>query len=178
MPNRCVAGNCGNVPNLELGIVLHAFPFYGDERPVAKRRRRWCVEFVKAKRAKWEPTQSSRLCSAHFKPEDFMRRFNNLEGQGQPVIPRLIHDEIGVVHVPTVHATPTTSMNGRPDACSGLSAAQRRRRNRQVSSNRYLSVRPSLTHSFLFCFIAKLNDEELCGSETFLTLISSLYGMP
>ena len=93
------------------------------------------------------------------------------------MIPRLIRDEIGVVPVPTVHATPTTGMNDRPDACSGLSEAQRRRRNRQVSSSRYFSVCPSLTHSFLFFFIVKHN-EELCGSENFLTPISSLYGMP
>ena len=133
MPNRCVAGHCGNFPNLELGIVLHAFPSYGDERPIAKRRRRRWVEFVKAKRAKWEPTPSSRLCSAHFKPEDFMRRFSNLEGQGQPVIPRLIRDEIGVLPVPTIHSTPKMTLTDRPDPSSGLSAAQRRRGNRQVS---------------------------------------------
>ena len=35
IPSRCVAGHCGNYPNVELGIVLHAFPFYGDERPIA-----------------------------------------------------------------------------------------------------------------------------------------------
>ena len=132
MPNRCVAGHCGNYPNVELGIVLHAFPFYGDERPIARRRRRQWVEFVKMKRAKWEPTSTSKLCSAHFKPEDFMCRFHNMEGQVL-IMPRLIRDEVGILPVPTVHATPT---NMNDDACSGLglSSAQRRRRNRQVSS--------------------------------------------
>eukprot|EP00112_Aurelia_sp_Birch-Aquarium-sp1_P025355 Seg84.2 transcript_id=Seg84.2/GoldUCD/mRNA.D3Y31 product="hypothetical protein" protein_id=Seg84.2/GoldUCD/D3Y31 len=143
MPNRCVAGHCSNLPNVEQGIVLHAFPFYGDERPTARRRRRQWVEFVKAKRARWEPTATSRLCSAHFKPEDFMRRFHNIEGQGQAVIPRLIRDEIGVVPVPTVHATPTNSNDDRPDACSGLSSAQRRRRNRQLVRDAFENSRQS-----------------------------------
>ena len=68
------------------------------------------VEFVKAKRPKWGATATSRLCSVQFKHDDFMRRFHNLEGQGQAsVIPRLIRDEIGVAPAPvaTVHATPT-----------------------------------------------------------------------
>lgn len=176
MPNRCVAGHCSNFPNVEQGIVLHAFPFYGDERPTARRRRRQWVEFVKAKRARWEPTATSRLCSAHFKPEDFMRRFHNIEGQGQAVIPRLIRDEIGVVPVPTVHATPTNSNDDRPDACSGLSSAQRRRRNRQVSSAS-LFDRYSIIYPFLSIFSIVELHLEFCKSKKLLTLISSLYGM-
>ena len=113
MPSRCVAGNCSNEPNIDLGIVLHAFPFYSDDRPTAIARRRQWADFVKVKRVNWEPTASSRLCSAHFKPEDFMRRFHYVQGLGQAVMPRLIRDEVGVVAVPTVHATPT-NMNDRP----------------------------------------------------------------
>ena len=135
MPNRCVSRCCGHFLNLELGIVLHAFPFYGDKRPIAKRTRCQWVEFVKAKCAKWEPTPSLRLCSAHFKPEDFMRRFSNLQSLGQPVIPWLIRDEIGVLPVPTIHSTLNTTVTDRPDASSGLSAAQRRRQSCQVSGS-------------------------------------------
>jgi len=47
--------------------------FYGDDRPEAKKRRKKWMDFVLLKRAKWEPSQSSVLCSEHFKKEDFVR---------------------------------------------------------------------------------------------------------
>ena len=124
MPNRCGAAGCGSTPDIRNGIVLHAIPFYGDERPVAKKRRKQWVDFVKQKRAKWEATATSRLCSKHFKAEDFMRRFNYLEGQGEAVIPRLTRDEIGVVPVPSIHAV------GK--SVSQQSTSSTRRAHRQV----------------------------------------------
>ena len=139
MPNRCVAGHCGNLPNIKLGVVLHSLPFYNDERPVAKRRRRQWVDFVRAKRAKWEPTQSSKLCSAHFKPEDFMRRYHMVEGQSGPVLPRLLRDEIGVVPVPTVHAIPQNQYGG-PENYAGPSTSHARRRNRQASNRLIIPI--------------------------------------
>ena len=39
MPHRCVVGGCSNVRSLENGIGFHTIPFYGDERPEAKKRR-------------------------------------------------------------------------------------------------------------------------------------------
>ena len=125
MPNRCVAGNCGNFPNPEIGIFLHEFPFYGSENPEAKRRRRKWAEFVKAKRKKWEPTKSSKLCSAHFKPEDFQRLFHYLEGQGKPSIKRLVRDEIGPLAIPSIHAKPNASGSS---SASGVSSSSRRER--------------------------------------------------
>ena len=56
MPDRCVAASCSNVADPSKGIFVQTIPFFGDFRPEAiKRRKKW-VDFVKAKRAKWEPT--------------------------------------------------------------------------------------------------------------------------
>ena len=63
MPHRCVVAGCSNVPNSEKGIALHKFPFFGDDRNMAKARRKKWTEFVQLKRAKWSPTASSAVCS-------------------------------------------------------------------------------------------------------------------
>ena len=73
MPHRCVVGGCSNVRSLENGIGLHTIPFYGDERPEAKKRRKRWIDFVRLKRAQWEPSKNSVICSKHFKPNDFVR---------------------------------------------------------------------------------------------------------
>ena len=49
-------GGCSNVADAKQGISLHFIPFAGDERPEARRRRKLWVDFVRLKRAKWEPT--------------------------------------------------------------------------------------------------------------------------
>ena len=59
MPGRCVAGGCSAFPDVEKGLVPHAISFYNDDRPEARKQRKKWVEFVKQKRAKWEPTQNS-----------------------------------------------------------------------------------------------------------------------
>ena len=71
MPNRCVVGGCSNVSDKKQGISLHFIPFAGDERPEARKRRKQWVDFVHLKRAKWDPTPNSCICSAHFAKEDF-----------------------------------------------------------------------------------------------------------
>ena len=54
---------------------VHIIPFFADSRPEAiKRRKKW-VDFVKAKRAKWEPTKHSAVCSVHFKPDDYVFQY-------------------------------------------------------------------------------------------------------
>ena len=72
MPKRCVAAGCSYERNLEEGISLHKLPFYDNEQPKAKKRRKKWVDFVQLKRAKWEPSQSSVLCSEHFKRQGFI----------------------------------------------------------------------------------------------------------
>ena len=95
MPNKCVVSGCINAPDLPSGIGLHTIPFFGDERHEAKKRRKKWVDFVKAKRAKWEPTKNSVVCTKHFRVQDLERRFTNLPGQ-KPAVPRLTRDSFGV----------------------------------------------------------------------------------
>ena len=90
MPEKCVVFGCSNVRNKEKGIKLHPIPFYGQSDPERKKRRKKWVDFVKSKRAHWEPTPHSAVCSVHFEDEDFTNRFSeNLDR-------RLKRDEIGV----------------------------------------------------------------------------------
>ena len=74
MPTICIAAACSNQRDEAKGISLHVIPFFEDERPEARRRRKKWVDFVKKKRAKWQPSKHSVICSLHFKPEDFERR--------------------------------------------------------------------------------------------------------
>ena len=57
MPGRCVVGGCSAFPDVQIGLILNAIPFLnGDECPEARKRRKKWIDFVKQKRAKWEPT--------------------------------------------------------------------------------------------------------------------------
>ena len=104
MPDRCVAASCSNIADPSKGIFVHTIPFFGDSRPEAiKRRKKW-VDFVKAKRAKWEPTKHSAVCSVHFKPDDYVFQYVLVPTLGKPSVPRLKKDKIGIVVFPTVHA--------------------------------------------------------------------------
>ena len=109
MPKRCVVAGCDNVTDKEKGISLHRIPYLQDERPEAKKRRKKWVDFVNLKRAKWTPTPHSVICSEHFKPEDFTRRFSHVEGEGETsdsVGNRwLTKDEIGISVFPTIMPT-------------------------------------------------------------------------
>ena len=109
MPGRCVVGGCSAFPDVQKGLILHAIPFPNDERPEARKRRKKWVDFVKQKRAKWEPTRNSSVCSKHFTEEDYIRRFTFVdELTNKPIVPRLKRDEIGVTAVPSVHAEAVT----------------------------------------------------------------------
>ena len=77
MPGRCVVGGCSNGNDPKRNTSLHNIPCYGDDRTEAKARRKQWVDFVKLKRAKWEPTAASRVCSVHFSnSEDFEAQFS------------------------------------------------------------------------------------------------------
>lgn len=105
MPHRCVVFGCSNCTDGKKGIALHKIPFFEDDRPLAKERRKLWVQFVKKKKAKWEPTQNSHMCLAHFKPEDFVRRFSLLPGQSLVYLPSLVSDEVGIAVVPSIQST-------------------------------------------------------------------------
>ena len=102
MPDRCVVFGCNNSASLEKGISVHRIPFWNDDRPEAKRRRKLWIDFVKKKRAHWTPTQASAVCSVHFTADSYERRFGSLPGLGKPCHPRLKRDEIGIKSFPTL----------------------------------------------------------------------------
>ena len=77
---------CSNQKDEDKGILLHMIPFFEDDRPEAKRKKKW-VDFVKRKRAKWEPSKRSVICSLHFRPEDFERRYALGEPGGRKSMP-------------------------------------------------------------------------------------------
>ena len=105
MVNSCVAANCTNKASLREGISLHTIPYFNDDRPEAKRRRKIWVDFIRAKRV-FEPSKNSTLCSAHFKPQDYERRFSNLPSQTKPNYPRLRKDDVGICVYPSIQAVP------------------------------------------------------------------------
>lgn len=47
MPKRCVLWNCNNVVDKTKTSQFHVIPFYGDDRPIAKSRRKQWVDFVR-----------------------------------------------------------------------------------------------------------------------------------
>ncbi|KAK3731005.1 hypothetical protein QZH41_018753 [Actinostola sp. cb2023] len=57
-----------------------------------------------AGQAKWEPTKISSICSKHFLPDDFQRKYLRIEGQEKAWIPRLIRDDFGIAIFPRIHA--------------------------------------------------------------------------
>ena len=101
MPLRCVVYCCSNIPGTENGILLHKITYDQDLRLEAiKRRKRW-VDFVKCKRANWEPTNLCCICSKHFAPDTFERMLN-LPGLEKTCRPLLKRDAIGITAFPTV----------------------------------------------------------------------------
>ena len=104
MPSYCVAANCKNKASLKDGISLHTIPFFNDERAECKKRRKVWVDFVSSKRT-FVPSKTSAICSDHFRPEDYERRFFSLLGLAKPNYPKLRTDELGVCVYPSIHAS-------------------------------------------------------------------------
>ena len=99
MPARCVVYGCSNTPDAVNQIALQPIPYYGDLRPEAVKRGKHWIDFVKLKRAGWDPSRQSHVCSKHFKADDFVRTLN-LPGLEQRTFPRLKTDELGVTAYP------------------------------------------------------------------------------
>ena len=121
----CIAANCTNKASLKDGISMHTIPFFDDERPEAKKRRKIWVDFVKAKRV-FEPSKTSTLCSDHFKTEDFERRYFMLPGQTKPNYQKLRTDAVGVCVYPSIHAAPKVPSNIEEKNCEIASDRSRR----------------------------------------------------
>ena len=120
MPTRCVAAGCGNVKNIKEGISMHIIPFHGDERAEATRRRKKRVDFVRLKRAKWQPSKFSVLCSKHFQPEDFTRQFSNVDDSNESDIiimkQSFKSDDSGICAFPTIHIVGKSKAKEKPSS--------------------------------------------------------------
>ena len=81
------------------GRSLHPIPFDDtDDTEKRKRRKKW-VDFVKLKRARWEPTKYSAVCWKHFLDEDYSVMFSDLAKIDFQR--RLRKDGIGICVFPT-----------------------------------------------------------------------------
>ena len=97
-----LAYGCSNKADPENGIGLHKTPFFGDDRKEGRRRRKKWVDFVLRRRAHWKPTKHSKICSLHFRREDFSRMFTALPGQEKLSAPRLMADDLGPCVFPAI----------------------------------------------------------------------------
>jgi len=102
MPDKCVVFGCNNKPNKAGGISLHPIPFEGADEPQKRKRRKQWVDFVKSKRAPWEPTEYSAVRSKHFREEDYEVMFPGLTNVNMQR--RLRKNEIGICVCPTIQA--------------------------------------------------------------------------
>lgn len=118
MLDRCVVANCGNTGDPPNRIYVHAIPYFGDSRPEALNRRKKWVDFVKLKRAQWQDTKYSVVCSEPFKRDDYIHWYPKLPGLDKTPVPKLRRDKLGIVVFPTVQSnkaseTPLSSRTKR-----------------------------------------------------------------
>ena len=101
MPERCVAARCSNVKDPDRNMSMHRIPFFGDECPIKKKKRKRWVDFVLEMRKMWVlGKKASSLCSKHFAPDDFVKPLNT----EVKIKLDLKKDEIGVCVFPSIHA--------------------------------------------------------------------------
>ena len=122
MPDKCVIFGCNNRPSKADGISLHPIPFEGSDEPEKRKRRKKWVDFVKSKRALWEPTKYSAVCSTHFRDDDYEVMFPGLTNVN---FQRRLS---GICVFPTIQA-PCVSGENKPES----KRAERKVRNAHVS---------------------------------------------
>ena len=98
---------------------LHKFPEDNDSE--RKRRRLW-IAFVRTKRAKWSPTDASRICSQHFKADDFESPFI----AGTAFVSRAVLKKDAV---PSIHSQKAEPSNVDNDISSADLRSTRKHRN-------------------------------------------------
>ncbi|XP_044180301.1 THAP domain-containing protein 1 A-like [Acropora millepora] len=113
MPDKCVVFGCNNRPSKTERISLHPIPFEGADEPEKRKRRKKWVDFVKSKRAHWEPTKYSAVCSKHFRDDDYEVMFPGLTNVH--LQRRLRKDGIGICVFPTIQA-PCVSGESIPES--------------------------------------------------------------
>ena len=104
------------------------------------------MDFVKAKRAKWQPTKASRLCSAHFTPDSFRRRYHFLKGLDEVVSKRLNRDELGVCTIPTIHGVAKTTTSDAGPSCTAKKRQQRMVRFIYQFTKKYINYSNKITY--------------------------------
>lgn len=106
MPDRCLVGGCSNENSPQDGISLHRFPFFGDERPEAVRRRSKWINFVNESRSDpWSDSKYSVICFEHFTKTDFIQGFILDIPNTKASKARLKKDEFGLCVYPTIRKT-------------------------------------------------------------------------
>ena len=99
MPEHCVVYGSNNTSSSKKGISLYHIPYWEDNRPVAKGRRKKWLDFIRRKRDKWTPGFGSIICSEHFTEDCFeYGSYTVLKYK----VSRLKWDEIGVTALPSV----------------------------------------------------------------------------
>ena len=112
MPGRCVVFGCNKSNSKECrekGVSLHRIPYWNDDNPIAKRRRKQWVNFVSMKRAYFKPSKYSAVCNQHFVALDFERPIPKLLGFSGKLINTLRRDDVGIVAVPSIFIAPAES---------------------------------------------------------------------
>ena len=99
MPKRCVVYGCSNTADTSNDVSIYEIPFWDENSPIATKRRKKWVNFVRRKRDKWTPTRSSVVCSKHFTEDCFDYGSATVEKYKTP---RLKRDEFGSCVYPTI----------------------------------------------------------------------------
>ena len=147
MPDKCVIFGCNKRPSKTEGISLHPIPFEGADEPEKRKRRKKWADFVKSKRAHWEPTKYSAVCSKHSRDDNYEVMFPGLTNVN--LQRRLRKDEIGICVFPTIQA-PCVSGESKPES----KRAERNVRNAYVSTHDKLVAFPQhlvFTYSLCIC---------------------------
>ncbi|XP_028413671.1 THAP domain-containing protein 1-like [Dendronephthya gigantea] len=118
MPRRCVVYGCANTADTSNGISIYEIPFWGENTPIAAKRRAKWINFVHRKRDKWMPTPSSVVCSQHFTEDCFQFGSDVVKKYKTP---RLKRDEHGICVYPTID----TKLTGAEDSERTKHAKQR-----------------------------------------------------
>ena len=148
MPDKCVVFGCNNRPNKTERISLHPIPFEGADEPEKRKRRKKWIDFVKSKRAHWEPTKYSAVCSKHFRDDEYEVMFPGLTNFH--LQRRLRKDGIGICVFPTIQA-PCVSGESKLES----KRAERKVRNALLNTHDKLVVFPR--HLVFNKFLSRTN---------------------
>lgn len=140
MPERCVVYGCSNLANSAKGISLYRIPYWEDDRPLAKSRRKKWLDFIQRKRAQWTPSFGSVVCSEHFTEDCFEYGSDAVKKYKTPKLKR---DEVGVTAVPSLLSKATNVESER----------SLRMKRKQKVCNFCFSCHVILTYSCLLTYI-------------------------